>query len=141
MALSKEHELIKQLFEYRYDKTSSVSGHCLGNLIITAMTQITGNFDKALKQVSKMFRVKGRIIPVTLEQSHLCATLIDGTTVFGETNIDLKLTHESPKIENVYLEPKVQANDKAIKALKKSDFIILSFGDLYTSIIPNLLVG
>jgi uncharacterized cofD-like protein len=87
-----------------------------------------------------MFRVKGRVIPVTLEQSHLCVKLEDKSTVFGETNIDLKLTENSPKIKKAYLTPDVEANPKAIRAIEKSDLIILSFGDLYTSVVPNLLV-
>lgn len=140
MALSREHELVKKLFDYRYGKDTSVNGHSLGNLLITAMADITGSFDKWLKQISKMFRVKGRVIPVTLEQSHLCVKLEDKSVVFGETNIDLKLTDTSPKIKKAFLTPEVKANPKAIKAIKKSDLIILSFWDLYTSVIPNLLV-
>lgn len=140
MALSREHEIVKQLFDYRYGKDTSVWGHSLWNLLITAMADITGSFDKWLKQISKMFRVKGRVIPVTLEQSHLCVKLEDKSVVFGETNIDLKLTDTSPKIKKAFLTPDVQANPKAIKAIEKSDLIILSFGDLYTSVVPNLLV-
>lgn len=140
MALSREHDIVKQLFDYRYGKTSSVGGHSLWNLIITAMAEITGSFDKWLKQVCKMFRVKGRVIPVTLENSHLCVDLEDGQTIIGETNIDEPKHDINLKIERAYLQPSVQANPKAIKAIKKSDLIIISFGDLYTSIIPNLLV-
>jgi 2-phospho-L-lactate transferase/gluconeogenesis factor (CofD/UPF0052 family) len=74
-----------------------------------------------------MFRVKGRVIPVTLEQSHLCVKLEDKSVVFGETNIDLKLTDTSPKIKKAFLTPEVKANLKAIKSIEKSDLIILSF--------------
>ncbi|NVP17896.1 YvcK family protein [Candidatus Gracilibacteria bacterium] len=140
MALSREHEIVKQLFDYRYEKGCSVGGHNLGNLIITAMSQITGNFDKGLKQVAKMFKVKGRVIPVTLELSHLNVELVDGSVVEGETNIDLKLDENSSPIKRAYLTPDVHANSKAIEAIDKADVIILSFGDLYTSVIPNLLV-
>ncbi|MDD2907802.1 MAG: YvcK family protein [Candidatus Gracilibacteria bacterium] len=140
MALSREHEIVKQLFDYRYDKGCSVGGHNLGNLIITAMSQITGNFDKGLKQVAKMFKVKGRVIPVTLELSHLNVELQDGNIVEGETNIDLKLDETSSPIKTAYLTPEVNANPKAVSALEKADYILLSFGDLYTSVIPNLLV-
>jgi len=140
MALSREHEFVKKLFNYRYWKDTSVWWHSLWNLLITAMTDITWSFDKWLKQISKMFRVKWRIIPVTLEQSHLCVKLEDNSTVFWETNIDLNLTDKSPRIKKAYLTPKVKSNPKAIKAIEKSDLIILSFWDLYTSIVPNLLV-
>ena len=141
MALSSEHEIVKELFEYRYGKDSSVNGHSLWNLLITAMADITGSFDKGLKQICKMFKVKGRVIPVTLEQSHLNVKLYDGKTVEGETNIDEGLDENSAQIKKAYLTPAhIQANPKAVSALKKSDVIIISFGDLYTSIIPNLLV-
>lgn len=140
MALSREHEVVKQLFDYRYDKDCSVWWHSLWNLIITAMADITGSFDKWLKQVAKMFKVKGRVIPVTLQLSHLNVKLEDWTKVEWETNIDLKLDEKSSPIKKAYLTPDVYANPKAIKALEKSDVIIISFGDVYTSIVPNLLV-
>jgi len=127
MALSKEHEIVKQLFDYRYDKECSVWGHNLWNLLITAMADITGSFDKWLKQISKMFRVKGRVIPVTLELSHLNVELEDKTIVESETNIDLKLDENSSPIKKAYLTPEVNANNKAVKALDKSDVIIISF--------------
>jgi len=140
MALSREHEVVKQLFDYRYDKDCSVWGHSLWNLIITAMAEITGSFDKWLKQVAKMFKVKGRVIPVTLELSDLNVKLEDGSIVEWETNIDTKLTEESSPIKKAYLTPEVKANKKAITAIEKSDVIIISYWDLYTSIVPNLLV-
>ena len=140
MALSREHEVVKDLFNYRYDKECSVWWHSLWNLIITAMTDITGNFDKWLKQVCRMFKVRGKVIPVTLSLSHLNVKLEDGTNVEWETNIDLKLNEKSSPIKKAYLTPEVCANPKAIKAIEKSDVIIISFGDLYTSIVPNLLV-
>ena len=140
MALSREHEMVKELFNYRYDKDCSVWGHSLWNLIITAMSDITGNFDKWLKQVCRMFKVKGRVIPVTLSLSHLNVKLEDWTKVEWETNIDTWLDENSSPIKKAYLTPDVCANPKAIKAIEKSDVIIISFGDLYTSIVPNLLV-
>lgn len=140
MALSCEHDLVKKLFDYRYVKNCSVWWHNLWNLLITAMADITWNFDKWLKQICKMFRVKGRVIPVTLELSNLNVELNDGTIVEWETNIDLNLNEKSSPIKTAYLTPEVKANEKAIKALEKSDLIIIAFWDLYTSIIPNLLV-
>lgn len=86
-----------------------------------------------------MFRVKGRVIPVTLELSHLCVDLEDGTTVKGETDIDVPKHDPNLRITRAYLEPEVQTNPKAIRAIEKSDVVIITFGDLYTSIIPNLL--
>lgn len=139
MALSREHELVRQLFDYRYDKDTSVWWHNLWNLIITAMSEITGSFDKWLKQIARMFKVRGKVIPVTLELSHLHARLEDGTVIEWETNIDEPKHDTNLRIEEAYLEPEVNANLKAISAIEKSDLIIISHGDLYTSIIPNLL--
>lgn len=139
MALSREHEIVKKLFDYRYDKECSVWWHSLWNLLITAMVDITWSFDKWLKQICKMFRVKGRVIPVTLEKSDLEVELEDWTKVFSETNIDLNLTEESSKIKKAYLIPEVETNPKAIRQIERSDVIIITFWDLYTSIIPNLL--
>ena len=140
MALSREHEVVKQLFDYRYEKWCSVWGHSMWNLIIAAMTDITWNFDKWLKQVCKMFKVKGRVVPVTLELSNLNAKLEDWTIVEWETNIDTKLNENSSPIKKAYLTPEVFANPKAITAINKADLIIISFWDLYTSIVPNFLV-
>ena len=141
IALSREHDLVKQLFEYRYDKASSVNGHVIGNLLITAMSHISGNFEKWLKQICKLFKVKWRVIPVTLEKSDLEVELEDGTKVFSETNIDEANYDTSQRIVQARLIPEVDANPRAIKALKKSDLIILTFGDIYTSLIPNLLAN
>ena len=140
MALSREHELVKKLFDYRYDKKCSVWGHNIWNLLITAMADMSWSFDKWLKQICKMFKVRGRVIPVTLEISDLNVELDDGTIVEWETNIDLKLNEKSSPIKQAYLTPEVNANKKAIKAIEKSDVIIICFWDLYTSIVPNFLV-
>jgi len=140
MALSREHEIVKQLFDYRYDKECSVWGHSLWNLLITAMADITWSFDKGLKQISKMFRVKGRVIPVTLEKSHLNVELEDWTLIKWEKDIDVPKHDVNLKITKAFLTPEVEANPKAVKAIEKSDMIIISFWDLYTSIVPNLLV-
>ena len=139
MALSSEHDMAKQLLDYRYDKETSVNGHVVGNLLITAMSEITGSFEKGLKQICKLFKVRGRVVPVTLEKSDLEVELEDGTKVFSETNIDEANYDTSKCIVNAKLIPAVKANPKAIKAIEKSDLIILTFGDIYTSLIPNLL--
>ena len=140
LALSREHDVVKQLFSYRFDKDSTISGHSLWNLMIAAMADVAWDFDKWLKQICKLFKVRWRVIPVTLELSHLNVELESWEIVEWETNIDEGLNENSSPIKRVYLTPEVEANPKAIKAIEKSDVIIISFGDLYTSIVPNLLV-
>jgi len=139
MALSREHELVRKLFDYRYDKDCSVWWHSLWNLLITAMADITWSFDKWLKQISRMFKVRGKVIPVTLELSQLHVKLENGQIIKWEKNIDVPKHDANLKIEEAFLEPEVNTNPSAIKAIEKSDLIIISHWDLYTSIVPNFL--
>jgi len=140
LALSKESLVLRKLFEYRFDKKSSVSGHTVGNLLLTAMADVTGSFEDGLKEVCKMFRVQGKVVPVTLQKSDLGVILQDGTRIVGETNIDCPIHDGNIVIEQAFLEPNVQINPRAKNVLENSDIIIIGPWDLYTSIIPNLLV-
>jgi len=140
LALSEESLLLRKLFEYRFDKDSSVSGHTVGNLLLTAMNDITWDFQKWLDEVSRLFRVRGKVVPVTLEKSDLVVELEDGTIVKWETNIDCPIHDPNLCIKTAYLEPEVSINPRWIETLESSDIIIIGPGDLYTSIIPNLLV-
>lgn len=140
LALSTESEILRKLFEYRFEKESSVSGHTVGNLLLTALSDITGNFWDGIKEINKMFKVKGKVIPVTMEQSNLCVELENGLKVCWESNIDVPEHDATLRIDNAYLEPEVPVNQVAKNALENSDIIVIWPGDLYTSIIPNLLV-
>jgi len=140
LALSEESLLLRKLFEYRFDKNSSVSGHTIGNLLLTAMNDITWDFQKWLDEVSRLFRVKWKVVPVTLEKSDLVVELEDWTKVKWETNIDCPIHDPNLCIKNAYLEPEVSINPRWIETLESSDLIIIWPWDLYTSIIPNLLV-
>lgn len=140
LALSRESILLRKLFEYRFDKESSVSGHTVWNLLLTAMADITWNFEDWLKEVCKMFRVEWKVIPVTDDKSDLWVILSDGQKVIWETNIDCPLHDGNLVIKEAFLEPSVSINSNAKETLKNSDIIIIWPGDLYTSIIPNLLV-
>lgn len=140
LALSNESDILRKLFEYRFDKDSSVSWHTVGNLLLTALADITWNFWDGIKEINKMFKVKGKVVPVTLEQSHLCVKLENGQEICWETNIDVPKHDTNLKIVDAYLEPKVWVNDVAKNVLENSDIIVIGPGDLYTSIIPNLLV-
>lgn len=140
LALSHESTMARKLFEYRFWRDSSVNGHTVGNLLLTAMADITGSFEAGLKEVCKMFRVHGKVIPVTLERSDLVVILENGQKIVGETNIDVPKHDANLLIKKAYLEPEVKANPRAKDVLESSDIIILWPGDLYTSVIPNLLV-
>ena len=131
---------LRQLFEYRFDNGRGLKGHPFGNLLLIALTDITGREDLAIKEAEKILDVKGGVLPVTLESSNLCVRLEDGTIIKGETNIDIRRVRPDLKILDVFLDPPIRIFQGAKKAILASDLIVLGPGDLYTSVIPNLLV-
>jgi len=140
VALSNSPRLMLDLFNYRFENGSSLSGHNFGNLFLTALEKTTGDFETAIQEAGKMLDITGNVIPVTLDKAELCAELEDGSVIEGETNIDIP-NGRRPKIKRVFLKPQAKASPKAIAAVQNSDLIVIGPGDLYTSIIPNLLVS
>lgn len=136
-----DNKSLSELFNYRFKEGSGLSGHSLGNLIITALERITGSFEGAIDEVSKILRVKGKILPVTLKTTYLMAELENGVVIKGETNIDIPKHDGQTRIKKVWLKPATVINPQAKKALLGADFIIIGPGDLYSSLIPNLLVN
>lgn len=135
-----DNKMVSELFNYRFEESSSLRGHSLGNLLLTALARITGSWKEALKEAVTILDVEGDVIPVTLQKTKLHAELEDGTVIEGETNIDIPKHDPHLKIKKVYLDPKVEGNEDAIAAIHDADYVILGPGDIYTSIIPNLLV-
>jgi uncharacterized cofD-like protein len=131
---------LRQLFNYRFSKGGSLEGHSFGNLFITALTEITGGIDKAVLEAGRILGIRGRVYPVTLSHSTLVARLEDGSEIVGETNIDIRKEKPNVKIDYVYLDPKAYAYPEVLKEIESADVLVLGPGDLYTSIIPNLLV-
>lgn len=130
--------LLRELFEYRFERGGDLAGHNFGNLLLTALTGLTGSMDQAIVEASRLLRVEGRVLPVTLSHSHLYAVVSGGTTIEGEGAIDTR--QDSTPIERVYLDPPAQATGEACAAIAAADMIVIGPGDLYTSVIPNLLV-
>lgn len=133
-------KMLSDLFNFRFSENSSLHGHSMGNLLLTALEKITGNFENALDEAVKILNVKGKVIPVTLSKTRLFAELENGSIIEGETNIDIPKHDGKVLIKRIFLKPKVHANPKALEAIKKADAVILGPGDLYTSIMPNLMV-
>lgn len=134
-----DNKIVSELFNYRFKSKGSLSGHSLGNLLLTALEKITGSFDQAVKEAVKILNVQGQVIPVTLKPTSLYAELEDGKVIKGETNIDIPKHDGSEKIKSVFLKPSVSANPEALEAIKNADVVIIGPGDLYTSILPNLI--
>lgn len=139
VALSNSEKTLADLFNFRFSE-GSLKGHNLGNLLITALTKIFGDFEKAIQKASKLLRVRGEVIPATLDNAKLCAILENGQEIIGESNIDIPKHNGFLKIKKAYLKPPCQANKKALLAIKQADLIVIGPGDLFSSIIPNLLV-
>ncbi len=137
VALSDDEALVTDLFQYRFAEGEGLTGHSFGNLFLAAMTGITGNFDRAIKESSRVLKIKGRVLPATLETVRLCARLVDGSFVRGETNISA--SHR--QIERLSLEPAgARPLREVLDALRDADAIVLGPGSLYTSVLPNVLI-
>ncbi len=137
VALAQTENLMDQVFEHRFIDGKGIEGHNLGNLLIAALTDITGDFVGAIKEVSKVLAVQGRVLPATVELVTLGATMMDGTQIMGETSI----TGAGKPIKEVFLDtPHCRAVPDALEAIHEADAVILGPGSLFTSIIPNLLV-
>jgi uncharacterized cofD-like protein len=135
IALADAEPLMKQLFEHRF-KEGSLDGHSFGNLFIMAMADVTGNFERALRESGKVLAVKGTIIPSTLQDVTLVAS-INGHTVEGES----KIPKQNAPISQVFLKPDgAQLNPEAAQAILNAELVVVGPGSLYTSILPNLLV-
>jgi len=141
-ALSDDEELITQLFKYRFGESAGLNGHSLGNLLITALSDITGSFETAVAESGKVLAVRGRVLPSTLHDVRLIADLHQESSdrevrVKGESNIPTT----PGKVQRVWLDPNnPEAYPPAIQAILGAELIIIGPGSLFTSLIPNLLV-
>ena len=138
VALSDSEPLLHELMNYRFEGEDNmdIAGHSLGNLILTALTNMTGSFNESIRIASDLLKVKGKIIPSTLQSVTLFAMMDDDTIVKGEANIP-SLIHN---IEKVFYNVAVDANQEAIDAIRNADLILYGIGSLYTSILPNTII-
>ena len=139
VALAEDTEVVRRLFEYRFKVGARIAGHTIGNLLLTALSDIMGDFERGIEELCDMFDVSGKVIPVTLDNVHLGVTLENGETILGETHIDVPTHDTSVPIRDAFLVGGGCLNPRAREAIETSDYVILGPGDLYPSIIPNLL--
>ncbi len=138
VALSESSEMWRKLFLYRFEK-GDFEGHNFGNIFLTALEKNTDNYQEVIDIASYILQIKGKVIPVTFDKVHLCVQYEDGEIIETESLIDSAFHKISP-IKKAYLKPRATVNKEVVKAIKKAHYIILGPGDLYTSLIPNLVV-
>lgn len=135
-SLSETEPLFEKLMNYEFNTTSDLNGHKVGNLLLTALSNIAGNMSDGIESISKVMNLKGKVIPLTEDNVTLVGEMEDKEIIEGEHNITLS----SKKINKVYYKEMPVATPEAIKSIKNADLIILSIGSLYTSILPNLII-
>lgn len=143
VALSNEtggEGLLRKLFMYRFDKGEGIKGMTFANLFMAALSDILGSQAEAIRKTGEVLRIHGTVIPVTYTKTNLYAEYEDGHIVNEEHFIDEPVHDGTLKIKKLYLQPKPRANPAAVKAIEDADIIVLGPGDLYTSLLPNLII-
>lgn len=149
LALSegKRAEILRKLFAFRFENTSngngaksSLHGHSFGNLFLVALTSVYGSDIEGIKKASELLDIKGRVLPVSVDKSHVHARLDDGTEIEGETNIDEPKHDGEIGIAEVFLKPPARIYEETAEAIEDADVIVICPGDLYSSLMPNFLV-
>ncbi len=139
VALSEADLLLRDLFNYRFEG-GGLEGHSFGNILISAFEKITGNLDKALEEVGNVLKIRGRVLPVTLDKVWLRTKLENGTELKGENEVNNSWLLSKFGIKKLFLNPQAKANPKAVRAILEADIIIVGPGNIYCSILPNFLV-
>ena len=144
LALSPHQEFARYFLLKRFREDRRLRGHNAGNMLLTMLSRYTGSFTSGVQALAEILDVKGRILPVTTDKATLVAELTDGSRIYGEQAIDMPRGTQREKIRDVYLVPhhsdQVRVYPPVIKAIKAAELIILGPGDLFTSILPNLIV-
>jgi len=136
VALADAPALMGELFQFRFSKDSQLQGHNFGNLFLTAMVQVTGDFERAVKESGRVLAIRGKVIPSTVSDVQFVARYEDGSITEGEARIPVP----GRRIRQVFLKPEPIATKEALEAIAEADVVVLGPGSLYTSILPNLVI-
>jgi uncharacterized cofD-like protein len=136
VALAHSSEILRELFNFRY-ANGKLDGHSFGNIFLSTLEKITGNFIDSIKEAGKILRIRGKVIPVTLTNTKLIADLKSGLLIKGQCNIG---SADLSNLKKMYLQPRAKLNPDAAEAIKQADKIIINPGNLFASVIPCLLV-
>ncbi len=139
VALAESPEILRELFNYRFD-SGELSGHNFGNLFLSALEKVTGNFEEAIKTASNILSIRGQVIPVTTENIHLALTLGNGDILLGEDCISSSEILSQHSVKHIELTPETEINPKAYDAIMKADTVIIGPGNFYCSLAPNMIV-
>lgn len=138
VALADSEDLLGALFQYRFKEGKELKGHNFGNIFITALSQVTGDFARAVKESSKVLAIRGQVLPATLDKVRLVVRRANGKETIGE--VQIREEKESP-IEELYLSPRdCKATPESLKAIREADVVVLGPGSLFTSVMPNLMI-
>lgn len=142
LALSEGEQasILRDLFTYRFNGGSGLSGHSFGNLFLLALSSIYGGEIEGIRKASELLNLKGTVLPVSLDNSHIHAKLEDGTEVIGETNIDIPKHDGNLRITDVFLDPPAKLYDETRDAILTADIVVVCPGDLYSSLVPSFVV-
>ena len=139
LATGENEKEIRQLLLYRFDQDSSLQGHNLGNLILTSLESLTGSAGKAVEIASRIFRIGGKVLPISEDSVNLVITYSDGTQLIGEKNLD-DPEQGGKKIQELTLDGEAKIYDQAYQTIVAADLVVFGPGDLYGSLLPNTLV-
>ncbi len=139
VALSETPDMLRQLMNYRFTN-GGLEGHSFGNILLSALEKITGNFGAGVKEASQILNVRGEVIPVTLSDTRLYMELANGKLLAGEHEINVNTKFEKVGVKKVSLKPKPKANPLAVRRILDADLVIIGPGSHYCGIIPNFLV-
>ncbi len=137
----KDSELMRSLFNFRFDEGVGITGMTFGNLFLVALSQVLGSQTKAIEEAGRILKIRGRVLPVSNERTNLVAEYENGLSVVGENEIDEPKHDGKLKIKKIYLLPAVKVSPEVLDAISAAGLIILGPGDLYTTILPNLVVS